>query len=924
MKKIIATALAFAMLAPMANAFDVGFSETLGETYENEYELASGLTYREIISDNSGTVQHSFIYEYESNLGVSLDVVFGDYVYGTDKLSDMIEYAETDGKYVLGGINGDFFSTKTGIPMGMMISDGILITNDDGSSSIGITANGGILVGSAEIGIFIENEYGKIPITYLNKYPSVYNSYLLTSEYSKSSKSTSASKEIIIEVGESKSRLGYCIDGIVREILTDVHDTIIPENCVVLSVNNQSEKYADFDSIEEGQHIKISFEAAEGWENAVFAIGGSDVIVQNSQVVFEAANEYHETVANPRTAVGVTSTGKLIFYAVDGRNSGMSTGQKIVSLAETMIELGCVYALNLDGGGSTTVAARLPGETTASLVNRPSDGAERKLGNAVLFFTTREATDIPYDLSVYPAGGLVLCGAELELKSVLRDTSYYTMDSDFSNSTVKYEVVSGDAEVYGNKLKVGDTSSDIEIRVSALVDGIEVAGNAKYRSIEVLDSLRFDYADNVKVSAGGNVQLNLIGYSGVVPVILASEQIQYSFVDDNGNDILYDGISISSDGVVSVADNVNAQQIKVKAKYVSADGSVELTNSAKIKILKKSELLLDFDKDYSYFESDTVSGGKHSSSGARLVGDKLYLTEPVQLDESVYSLSVWVKGEFSGTPYFECVDSKGKTYSVFYTAALDYSGISGWIKYEAVIPSNVVQPISLIMPFAVTGEADVIYDDVYANFGAEDSCIFTDMQGHWAADYVKDAYNMDIVNGEVYDGKFYYNPSRNITRQEFAVMLARFYNVDLAEYEDFSLELADADDIAAWALPYVKAIIGSGIMRGRDGGDGKTYFAPNDNISRTEAMFVFGQQLDESSRQEKDVKPMLDVILEYGNPLDNFSDSSSVATWAENYVGVCIGEGIVSGYDDNTIRGDNFITRAEAAVMLIRLYDAIK
>ena len=70
---------------------------------------------------------------------------------------------------------------------------------------------------------------------------------------------------------------------------------------------------------------------------------------------------------HPRTAVGRTAEGDVWLVAVDGR-SPVSVGASLPELAAIMRRLGCVEAMNLDGGGSTTLAAM------GLTVNRPSDG----------------------------------------------------------------------------------------------------------------------------------------------------------------------------------------------------------------------------------------------------------------------------------------------------------------------------------------------------------------------------------------------------------------------------------------------------------------------------------------------------------------------------------------------------------------------
>lgn len=88
-------------------------------------------------------------------------------------------------------------------------------------------------------------------------------------------------------------------------------------------------------------------------ENAVSSVGGR--LVTNG-----AANSDFEAGAAPRTAVGIKADGNIIFYTLDGRQSGYSYGAQLKTLAKRMVELGCVDALNLDGGGSTTISAWFP------------------------------------------------------------------------------------------------------------------------------------------------------------------------------------------------------------------------------------------------------------------------------------------------------------------------------------------------------------------------------------------------------------------------------------------------------------------------------------------------------------------------------------------------------------------------------------
>jgi len=81
---------------------------------------------------------------------------------------------------------------------------------------------------------------------------------------------------------------------------------------------------------------------------------------------------------HPRTLAGVTKSGALILATVDGRAPGVTVGASMIEAAQLMRWLGAQNAINLDGGGSSTMVVN------NKVVNSPSDGAERAVGDALL------------------------------------------------------------------------------------------------------------------------------------------------------------------------------------------------------------------------------------------------------------------------------------------------------------------------------------------------------------------------------------------------------------------------------------------------------------------------------------------------------------------------------------------------------------
>ena len=117
------------------------------------------------------------------------------------------------------------------------------------------------------------------------------------------------------------------------------------------------------------------------------AISGNELLLKNGEVV----EGLSASDADPRTAVGLNRAGsKLIIVVVDGRQTGYSEGASLLDLAAIMLEKGAFRAINLDGGGSSTlVVAGDNGEPV--ILNSPihggSPGNERPVGNHLGFGT---------------------------------------------------------------------------------------------------------------------------------------------------------------------------------------------------------------------------------------------------------------------------------------------------------------------------------------------------------------------------------------------------------------------------------------------------------------------------------------------------------------------------------------------------------
>ena len=124
------------------------------------------------------------------------------------------------------------------------------------------------------------------------------------------------------------------------------------------------------------------------WNSAYSALAAGPILVRDATNYLQVENQgFNRTQLAPRTAIGRITQNKVLLIVVDGRQPGWSRGVTLNELAELFLSFGAEQALNLDGGGSSTMVI------DDEIVNRPSDhaepgkpGRERPVANAIGLF----------------------------------------------------------------------------------------------------------------------------------------------------------------------------------------------------------------------------------------------------------------------------------------------------------------------------------------------------------------------------------------------------------------------------------------------------------------------------------------------------------------------------------------------------------
>lgn len=166
-----------------------------------------------------------------------------------------------------------------------------------------------------------------------------------------------------------------------------VNDTIINQNRQ--EKNNKRALHHKAAVVINNYQLAIKkWDGTDQWENNLsdknMMLSGPLLMLNNEKEVLDSVP--FNKLRHPRTAVGVKPNGNVLLLTVDGRQ-GNSAGMSLFELAKIMQWLGCSSAINLDGGGSTTLWAKDYGDN--GVVNHPSDNkkwdheGERKVANVI-------------------------------------------------------------------------------------------------------------------------------------------------------------------------------------------------------------------------------------------------------------------------------------------------------------------------------------------------------------------------------------------------------------------------------------------------------------------------------------------------------------------------------------------------------------
>lgn len=435
--------------------------------------------------------------------------------------------AEPGKTAILGGVNGDFWSMtpKPYWSGGPLVSDGWIHRLGPGKRSVfAVTRDEQVYIGPVTFTIHLLAGKQKIRVESVNL-PSSRTVVLFTPPYG-GELPASKSARYLLKLDRPELLPNRLVQAIVVP-LDNSQSIPMPQNGLVLSVPEASQWRSLLESTRE-LTIDARMEELSGVVSS--CLGGGPRILSQGEIAINAGKEgvgkSFVTAKHPRTAAGVSRDGRTVYLVtVDGRQPKLSVGMDLYELARYMQSLGCWDALNLDGGGSTTMVV------DGQVVSRPSDfrGA-RPVANSLLVVASPGSGRISA-LQLHPSGEPLVVPAGTQVQLQVRAFDELMAPLYFpSQSNLKADVTGGFSVVSTASdrvtVQVPDNSSEGKLTVSF--------GEA--RAEMIIRATRLDHViiqpSVLLLDPGERVELAIDAKSGKDPVLIQPEMIQTKTADE--------------------------------------------------------------------------------------------------------------------------------------------------------------------------------------------------------------------------------------------------------------------------------------------------------------------------------------------------------------------------------------------------------
>lgn len=933
-KSIVALSLVLSIsLSISANALNYGY--TLNDV------ISHGTTHYSTLGQSDKGPQKVNYIDYKPNPNTSPVVVYGNKLYGKSTFDQAAKFLQNQGMNVVAGINADYFVVSTGIPLGLVINDGVLMSSDAWQNAIGFNADGSAIIGKPGASISMFSETANVNIDYFNKTRSTSGVYLLDPNFSGTTKTTTEGTSIVFAREDmTPFKLGGSVSLVVKDIVKGSSAVTIGDNEFVLSIDAKG-PISKLPNFKIGERVTLrSTVNNKNWENVLYATGAKETLIENGLMNTSLDNK----TTHPRSAVGIRADGSTILYEVDGRQKDESVGLTLKELAFELAALGCVSAINLDGGGSSIFGVKKPSDTSLSIVNTPSEGSQRPSANFIMLVNKTQPTGNIGNISIHPDSHYLLVGGKTKITTKASDTNFYPISPpDYQD--IDYKIDNETAYINNGEffaVKQGTASITATYQDATVTDKIFI----------------FDTIDNIKITADGK-EVTAVSISNGKSVDL-NASVKYQNVNITSTDdllkweVLGDVGTITKDGVFT--SNGKAGDGRIVVSYGTY--KKEIPVSIGIAPMKNVTPIIDFETSQPFTSNADIeieTNLNYVSNGMKSLkieypGDEIVtLTTPeITISPLFKSMIVSVYGDNSDaklTGDFKLTDGSD--------ISLEFGNITftGYKKLSVTLPENIKSFTGLKIS---GGNKDTIYIDQIAknelleidiaaptidiievpSYGEATSTSLVKLKilDDNKTTSINDSYIKVLLNGK----ELIFTNTKNdgvvtITVPKLTNELNRL-TIDVSDgtgnKNRLSLDIPLAsptpsvfsDTAGHWADSFITFANTNKLVQGSTQGT-QLLFRPNDNLTRAEFAVIMSRFLNLDTSIPTNSDKVIVVGEENINSFLPFNDKATIPSWSVGAVNAVYKAGIMTGSSNNgklNFNPNASITRAEVIAVIGR------
>lgn len=714
--RLLTKALAFVTIASMILPGTV-YSQGATRLIESGQHIGPGTYYRNMnyITPNGNFMVNMVECRFDAEF-LKVEAADGGPVIVNKPVTQQALQNSGEDRRVIGAINGDFFDMTTikGLTYGTSIIKGEIKTAVNTSTVLGVTDKGECFIDTLNMEAAAEHKNRKIAINAVNRLRWLDQVILYTPAFGQTTKNNTNGTDIVLKGVQLPLNANKVYTGVIDRIVLDSKTTEIPADGVVISINGKA--LEQFVGAKVGD--EVSFYVNLDKQNVEYAVAGAPRLLKDGALSDELESRSDARQRNPRTAVGIKDN-KLYMVTVDGRQPGYSDGMNLYELAEFFMGQGVKDAINLDGGGSTTMVVRRQGDAAAKLVNSPSDGRERYVGNSIQLVSTAPLSE-PAVVKFRNSSAKVFINSTFKPSFYALDKYYNLLNID--DAMVKYEAD-------GKTAKIAKDGSYVSGSKAAQSYVDVVYGNAKGRlPVEIVDKVSTLAISNdfVHLDPGEQVQLQVKAFDeNGSEIVISPSAVKWAVtggigsIDKNG--IYTAGKKIGTGKITAAVGAVTAEAgaktgrspvivadfgmlNNVEARFIRSTAAIRHNQGDEPVKLGRISLRLDYN-----FENTTGTSAAYVT-----------FKEPVKITGRPIELGAWVYGDGAGywlrANYINAAGER-KVINLTEPGGLNWQG---WKYVYADIPADEKFPIALEQIYVAETEqhrknaGSIYFDDVMA------------------------------------------------------------------------------------------------------------------------------------------------------------------------------------------------------------------